>query len=62
MNGAVARILLRYVAGALTTWGLGDQLSHDPDLVNVTATFIGVVAASGTEIFYRLAKAKGWKL
>ncbi|TCT34660.1 hypothetical protein [Martelella mediterranea] len=61
-NGAIARILLRYGAGALTSWGLGNQLARDPDIVNLAATGIGISIAAGTEIFYKVAKRNGWKL
>jgi hypothetical protein len=63
ISGAVARILLRYAAGALVAWGLlgddaGFQIANDPDL----ALLAGMGIAAATEALYAVAKRMGWKL
>ena len=62
-TGAMARIILRFVAGALVGAGLvsvgaGEFIKEDPDLAFLVA---GVLAAV-SEGFYALAKKKGWGL
>lgn len=61
INGAIARIILRYGVGALAGWGVGKELAVDPD-IQALAT-IGVSVAMGTVIegWYWLAKRMGWK-
>lgn len=59
MNWApLARIVLRYIAGAGVggSIALGDQLAADPDLVLAVSLAIGAVVEAG----YTLAKRKGW--
>ena len=59
MNYApLARIVLRYVAGAglMGSAVIGDQLAADPDLVFYASLAIGAVV----EAFYVLATRKGW--
>lgn len=61
----LARILLRYGAGALVAWGLltadlGAMLSTDPEVITYTQFAIGVVAAGVAEGWYWLAKKFGW--
>lgn len=60
MNGAVARIILRYVAGGLVLGSpvVGERLAQDPDLVMLVGALVGIA----TEGFYYLAKRRGWKL
>ncbi|MEL7281340.1 MAG: hypothetical protein AAGK79_13350 [Pseudomonadota bacterium] len=55
----IARIILRYGAGALFTASTGDMLASDPDVVNVTATVISAAAAMVTEWWYGRAKKQG---
>lgn len=59
MNWApLARILLRYLAGAgiMGSMTLGDQLVADPDLVLYVSLAIGAVV----EAAYTYAKRRGW--
>jgi hypothetical protein len=56
-----ARILLRYVSGALVAYGViphevGAELAVDPDL----ALAVGAVIGALTEGFYALARRNGW--
>ena len=58
MNGAYARILLRYLVGAAFAGSplIGEQLATDPDIVMVVSAAIGV-AVEGA---YVVAKRRGW--
>lgn len=60
MTGPIARIILRYGAAALVTYGLlpheiGEQVSTDPDLIALLGVAIGVL----TEAAYAYAKRNG---
>lgn len=60
MVGPIARILLRYVAAALVTYGfvtedIGSQIAADPDLLMI----VGVGLAAAAEAAYALAKRRG---
>lgn len=66
MYGLLARISLRYLAGALVAYGLispGDAsfINTDPDLVEAISAGLGVAIAVGTEWAYRLARRLGWE-
>lgn len=52
----IARIVLRYVIGAVIGMAQGDMLAADPDVVTVAALGIG----AGVEMAYAIAKRKGW--
>lgn len=52
----IARIVLRYVIGAVVGMAQGDMLAADPDVVTVAAIGIG----AGVELAYAIAKRKGW--
>lgn len=61
MQALVARIVLRYVAGALVGWGLlgaeaGYQIGSDPDLAILLGMGIGAI----TEGAYLIARKRGW--
>ena len=58
MNGAYARIILRYLVGAAFARSplIGDQLATDPDIVMVVSAVIGV----SVEGAYVVAKLRGW--
>ncbi len=61
MTAIFARIILRYLAGALVALGLLDaplaaQLAVDPDMLALIGAGIGVAV----EGFYAIAKRKGW--
>lgn len=58
MNGAIARIIIRYGVGIVAGLAYGDQLAADPDLVMAVAALIGIA----TEAAYALAKRKGWSV
>lgn len=60
------RILLRYGAGALVTYGLmtaeaGDSLATDPDVAMALEVVAGLVASAIAEGWFWLAKRYGWK-
>ncbi|MFE3836074.1 hypothetical protein [Pseudogemmobacter sonorensis] len=59
MIGPISRILARWLASALVTYGLvapqyGAALDHDLALV------LGALIGAGTEAAYALAKRRGW--
>ena len=62
MNFApISRIILRYLAAALVTYGLvpvdvGAQIAMDPDLI----ALLGLTLAALVELSYKLAKRRGW--
>lgn len=57
MNYApIARIILRYVIGAVIGLSQGDMLAADPDIVMIVALAIG----AGVEVAYALARRRGW--
>ena len=67
INGAIARILLRYGAGALAMYGImsnewADMLSADPDVSALVEIGVAGVIAFATERFYSYAKRQGWSL
>lgn len=51
-----ARIVLRYIIGAVIGMAQAEQLAADPDVVTVVALGIGAVV----EAAYVWAKRKGW--
>jgi len=66
MNGAIARIIIRYVAGALIARGLfspadGDFINANPDIEEIMTAAVGAAIMAGTEVFYYLAKRWGWR-
>jgi len=54
----LARIILRYIAGAgiMGSQALGNQLAADPDLV----LYLSLGLAAAVEAAYTYAKRKGW--
>lgn len=58
MNGAIARIVLRYGVGGIIGWQAGNMLAGDPDIVMFVALGVGCA----TEAVYTYAKRKGWTL
>jgi len=61
MIGPIARIILRYVASALVTYGylshdVGAQIAIDPDLIAVLGLALGALV----EVGYALARKRGW--
>jgi hypothetical protein len=61
MTAVLARIIARYVSGALVAYGiipqdLGAEMAMDPDL----ALFFGAALAAITEGVYAFAKRRGW--
>lgn len=58
MNGAIARIILRYGVGLLAGASLGDRLAADTDVVMIIAVGIGALIEAG----YVMAKKRGWSL
>ena len=65
MTAVVARIVLRYVAGALVIKGLipedtGTQIAADADLLGILETGLGLGIGALTEGWYYLARKFGW--
>lgn len=63
--GAIVRILLRYVAGALVAKGvfspeLGDFITADPEIEMAVQIGLGILIGAITEYAYALAKRWGW--
>jgi len=61
MIGPISRIILRYLAAALVTYGIvpvdvGAQIAMDPDLI----ALLGLTLAALVELIYKLAKRRGW--
>jgi len=61
MIGPISRIILRYLAAALVTYGIvpvdvGAQIAMDPDLI----ALLGLALAAAVEGVYTLAKRRGW--
>ena len=61
MSAILARIVARYLAGALVAYGLiphevGQELAMDPDV----ALVLGAAISAVTEAVYAIAKRKGW--
>jgi hypothetical protein len=61
MIGPISRIILRYLAAALVTYGIvpvdvGAQIAMDPDLI----ALLGLTLAALVELIYTLAKRCGW--
>jgi hypothetical protein len=57
MNGAIARIVLRYIVGAFLGMEIGQELAGDPDIVMLAALGVGFALNEG---WYFLAKRFGW--
>ena len=61
MQAVILRIAMRYLSGALVSYGLipaevGADLAMDPDV----ALVLGGIIAMATEAGYAFAKARGW--
>lgn len=61
MASVIARIVLRYAAGALVAAGymdadLGNQIGADPDLLIIVGAGLGVAV----ELAFAFAKRRGW--
>lgn len=61
MPAIIARIIARYLSGALVAYGVlpqeaGAELAMDPDV----ALVLGGIISAVTEGFYAWAKRKGW--
>lgn len=52
----IARIIIRYIVGAVIGSETGNLLAGDPDIVLYVALGIG----AGVEALYAMAKRKGW--
>lgn len=66
LNPALIRIGLRYVAGALVSYGVvsaetAQVVQNDPVISGAVATAAGVVVGAATEVIYALAKKWGWR-
>lgn len=62
MNLVIARLILRYLAGALIAAGyldptLGNTISADPDLIVLFGALVGALA----EGLYIVARRRGWR-
>jgi hypothetical protein len=58
----LARILLRYVAGALIAKGVIQDPAQlvNPDTVTVVTIGLGALLSAVSEGFYMLARRRGW--
>lgn len=61
MQAVIVRILLRYLSGALVSYGfipheVGADLAMDPDVALVLGGIIGAITEAG----YAFAKKRGW--
>jgi glycerol uptake facilitator-like aquaporin len=64
--GPIARIILRYLSGALVVWGVtsgqaANELVMTPEVINLTEVVIGLMLGAATEYWYRLARKFGWE-
>ena len=62
INTALARIITRYVSGALTSIGLSDAIVTSPDAQSLITMAVGVVLGAVTESLYAYAKRSGGSL
>lgn len=65
MTGVIVRIALRYVAGALVSYGVlapddAAVITGDPELEQALVVAAGAVIGFATEVAYRLARKLGW--
>lgn len=65
MVSVIARIALRYIAGALVAKGVfdastGSQLAADADVLHAIEIGLGVGLATVSEVWYSLARKLGW--
>lgn len=61
INAAIARIVLRYGAAALMTYGyVKTDFGSDPDALLVGEIVLGGLIGAGTEVWYWAAKRLGW--
>lgn len=65
MIGPVSRILARYIAGALVTFGFLEmsfarEIGADPDFALIIQTVLGALIGIGVEAWYWFAKRMGW--
>jgi hypothetical protein len=66
MSPAIARIILRYLSGALVAYGLlapedAAALAYDPQLVADVAIGVGAALTFAVEGFYWAARKFGWR-
>jgi hypothetical protein len=66
MNPAIARIILRYISGALVAYGVfspedANALAFDHQLVADVAIGVGALITLAVEGFYWLARKFGWR-
>ena len=73
MNAIIARIFLRYLAGALVAKGIidsqvGSELMADPEIGTMVLTVVdfivstlpGLVVGAASEVWYFFARKFGW--
>ena len=60
MSGALGRVILRYGAGFIFGSATGVQLAADPDLALIVGVGASSAIAAVVEIFYAVAKRRGW--
>jgi hypothetical protein len=66
LTGPIARIILRYLSGALVAIGLllpGDaiEINADPEILSAVMMLVGTVVGVAVETAYALAKRMGWR-
>lgn len=62
MNGAIGRVILRYGAGFVLGSAAGVKLAADPDLALVVGLGASAAIAAVVEVFWAVAKKRGWSL
>ncbi len=62
LAGPLARVLLRYIGGALIAKAGVSIDVNDPDLVNIATMAIGAGLSAGVEVWWYLARKYGWTL
>ncbi|WP_136685900.1 hypothetical protein [Falsirhodobacter xinxiangensis] len=64
INPAIVRVILRYLAGALVSYGVvsagaADTLSNDPVVIEAATAVAGLILGAATEWYYARAKRTG---
>lgn len=60
INGAIARIIVRYLAGTLFGVGASQIALNDPDIMSFLTMAVGGAISIATEFLYSMAKKRGW--
>lgn len=58
LTPVITRIIMRYLSGAIMTWG-GIDIASDPDILAVVTLAVGAAIGAATEFFYAIARRDG---